>query len=64
MSCKAYGNKHMKVPWKQIFENDPEEQTEIAIEMKRRQHLRKCKIYKAGLPPNVAPLLQRSVELL
>ena len=64
MSCEAYGNKHRKVPWKQILENDPEEQTETAIEMKRRQHLRKCKIDKAGLPPNVAPLLQRSVELL
>ena len=33
----------MKVPWKQIFENDPEEQTEIAIEMKRRQHLKNVK---------------------
>ena len=58
MSCEAYGNNHMKVHWNKIFENDPEEQNEIAIEIQRRQHLRKRKEYEAGLPLQLAPLLQ------
>ena len=31
MSCEAYGNNHMTVHWNTVFENDPEEQNEIAI---------------------------------
>ena len=58
MSCKVYGNDHLKVHWNKIFENDPEEQNEIAIEIKRRQYLRKCKQDEAGLPLHLAPLLQ------
>ena len=58
MSCQAYGNNPLTVYWKQIFENHPEEQNEIALEVKRRQNIRKCKLDKAGLPPNLAPLLQ------
>ena len=58
MSCKAYGNDHLKVHWNKIFENEPEEQNEIAIEIKRRQYMRKCKQDEAGLPLHLAPLLQ------
>ena len=58
MGCEAYENNHLKVHWKKIFENDPKEQNEIAIEIKRRKHLRKCKLDEAGLPLHLAPLLQ------
>ena len=58
MECEANGNNHLKVHWNKIFENDPEEQNEIAIEIKRRKHLRKCKLDEAGLLLHLAPLLQ------
>ena len=63
MSCQKYGN-NLKTHWKLIFENDPDNQYEIATEVKRRHCIRKTKLDKAGLPPNMAPLLQTPVELL
>ena len=48
-----------EIDWKNIFENNPDEQNEIAIEIKRRQILRKSRLDKAGLPfHNMAPTLQ------
>ena len=48
-----------EIDWKNIFKNNPDEQNKIAIEIKRRQFLRKYKLYKAGLPVhNMAPMLQ------
>ena len=54
----------MKTEWKLVLENDPDNQIEIAKEVKRRHYIRKEKIDKAGLPSNVAPLLQLPVKLL
>lgn len=61
MTCGLYGNK-IEIPWTDIFENDSDTQCLIAIEIKRRQHMRKNKIEEVGLPHNLAPLLQISVE--
>ena len=61
MTCGLYGNK-IEIPWTDIFENDSDTQFLIAIEIKRRQHMRKNKIEEVGLPHNVAPLLRISVE--
>ena len=48
-----------EIDWKHIYENNPNEQNEIAIEIKRRQFLRKSRLDKAGLPVhNMAPMLQ------
>ena len=52
-----------EIDWKHIYENNPDEQNEIAIEIKRRQFLRKSRLDKAGLPVhNMAPMLQWPVE--
>ena len=58
MNCQTYGNSPSKIDWKDIFENDPDEQNTIAIEVKRRQKIRKQKLEEVGLPSNLAPLLQ------
>ena len=63
ISCPKYGNS-LNTDWKLIFENDPDNQFEIATEVKRRYYIRKDEIDKAGLPSNVAPLLQLPVELM
>ena len=62
MSCQEYENS-LKTDWKLIFENDPDNQFEISKEVKRRHFIRNTKLVKAGLPSNVAPLLQLPVEL-
>ena len=63
MNCTAYGNETCDIRWKDIFENDTDVQNKIAIEIKRRQVLRKFEIDKAGLPlHNLAPMLQSPVE--
>ena len=50
--------------WTNIFENYPDEQNSIAIEIRRQYSIRKLKMDEVGLPPlNLAPLLQRHVEL-
>ena len=36
MSCKSYGNSTVKTDWKTIFENDADNQYEVAKEVKRR----------------------------
>ena len=59
MSCLTYGNASCEVNWKEIFENDPDKQNKIALEIKRRHYIRKSKLDKAGLPSNhLAPMLQ------
>ena len=63
ISCLEYGNS-LKTDWKLIFENDPDNQFEIAKEVKRRYSIRKTKLDQAGLPSKVAPLLQLPVELM
>ena len=62
MSCLSYGNYDIDLNWKDIFEDDPEKQNIIAIEVNRRKQLRKTKL-EVGLPHQVAPLLQEPVEL-
>ena len=46
MNCTAYGNETCDIRWKDIFENDTDVQHKIAIEIKRRQVLRKLEIDK------------------
>ena len=59
MNCSSYGNNTCETRWNAIFENDPDEQNKITIEIKRRQLIRKFKIDKAGLPlHDLAPMLQ------
>ena len=63
MSCLAYGKSRNEITWKDIFENDPEKQHLIALEIKRRDYIRKSKLDKAGLPSqNLAPMLHLPVE--
>ena len=51
MSCQAYGKNPLTVCWKQMFENDPEEQNNIALEVKRRQSIRRLSDGFAIYPP-------------
>ena len=62
MSCKEYGHGKLTIDWKEIFLDDVNNQNKIAKEVKRRLFIRKTKLEKVGLPTNVAPLLQDSVE--
>ena len=62
MSCKEYGHGKLTIEWKEIFLDDVNNQNKIAKEVKRRLFIRKTKLEKVGLPTNVAPLLQDSVE--
>ena len=62
MSCLSYGNYDLDLNWKEIFEDDPEKQNRIAIEVYRRKLIMKTKL-EVGLPHQVAPLLPESVEL-
>ena len=48
MNCTAYGNETCDIRWKDIFENDTDVQNKIAIEIKRRQVLRKLEIDKVA----------------
>ena len=61
MTCDFYGNE-TEIPWTDIFGNDSDKQFLLANEIKKRQHMRKDKLEEVGLPYNVAPLLQMSVE--
>ena len=59
VNCSAHGNNTCETRWSDIFENDIDEQNKIAIEIKRRQSIRKFKIDKAGRQlHNLAPMLQ------
>ena len=59
MSCIAYGKVPFEMNWTNIFENDPDEQCLIAMEVRRRYTIRQLKINEVGLPLlNLAPLLQ------
>ena len=62
MTCRTYGKTSWEIDWKLIFLDDVENQNTVAKEVKRRQFIRKKKIEEAGLPPNMAPLLQYNVE--
>ena len=64
MTCSAYGNNPLVIHWSEIFGNDADKQVTIAKDIKRRQFLRKRKQEEVGLPPTLAPMLQKSsVEL-
>ena len=64
MNCTSYVKRPPEISWINIYENDPDEQSLIAMEVRRRYTIRKLKINEVGLPPlNLAPLLQSPVEL-
>ena len=59
MNCTSYGKRPPEISWINIYENDPDEQSLIAIEIRRRYAIRKLKLNEVGLPQlNLAPLLQ------
>jgi hypothetical protein len=59
MKCSAYGKGPFEMNWTNIYENDPDEQNLIAVEVRRRYSIRQLKVNEVGLPPlNLAPLLQ------
>ena len=62
MMCKEYGIGILNIDWKEIYENNFENQNQVAKEVKRRLFLRKAKLDKVGLPDNMAPMLQDPVE--
>ena len=62
MNCIDYGHGRKIIDWKEIYLDDVHNQNDIAKEVKRRQFIRKNKLEKAGLPSNMAPLLQDPVE--
>ena len=53
MCCKAYENVAPIHHWRKMFDNDPDDQFEIAENIKKRQRQRSKKIeqYEAGQPP-------------
>ena len=61
MNCEAYGKSSCKTNWMEIFGNDVHQQNVIAREIQRRHRLRKIKLEEVGLPPTLAPLLQRDL---
>ena len=61
MTCEQQGNE-IEIPWTDIFGNDSDKQCLIAKEIKKRQHMRTHKLEEVGLPHNLAPMLQVSVE--
>ena len=64
MKCSSYGQTELNILHTEFFENNPEDQYEIAKEIKRRIQIRKRKLDEVGLPSKLAPLLQdTSVEL-
>ena len=46
----------------EIFGNDSDKHCLIANEIKKRQRMRMHKLEEVGLPQNLAPMLQASVE--
>ena len=62
MKCKEYGIGILNIDLKEIYENNVENQNQVAKEVKRRLFLRKAKLDKVGLPANMAPMLQDPVE--
>ena len=44
MSCLSYGKSCIELDWKDIFDDDPEKQNTIAVEVNRRKNIRKTKI--------------------
>ena len=63
MTCQCYGPTDSEIVYTEIFENNPEYQYHVAIEIKRRLDIRKTKLDEVGLPQTLAPLLQDTVEL-
>ena len=61
MTCTLYGEE-IETPLEEIFGNEVDKQCLIAIEIKRRQQMRNSKLEEVGLPDNLAPMLQASVE--
>ena len=61
--CLSYGKPILEIDWREIFGDYPEKQNTIALEVNRRNKIRKSKIQEVGLPPQLAPLLQDTVEL-
>ena len=59
-SCLSYGNPFIELDWQDIFGDDPEKQNTMAVEVNRRENIRKKKNKKkmVGLPPQLASLLQ------
>ena len=61
MTCQLYENE-IEIPCTELFGNDSDKQFLIVSEIKKRQHMRKHKLEEVGLPYNLAPLLQVSVD--
>ena len=61
MTCKLYGEE-IDTPLKEIFGTEVDKQYKIAIKIKRTRQMRNIKLEEIGLPDNLAPLLQASVE--
>ena len=55
MQCNAYKNIPPTHPWRKILGNNPDEQFEIAENIKKRQRQRSTKIenHEAGQPEDV-----------
>ena len=60
--CESYKKTSWEIDWKEIFGNNVKNQNTVAIEVKRRQFIRKKKLDKVGRPTILAPLLQTCVE--
>ena len=63
MTCQCYGPTDIEIVYTEIFDNNPEYQYHVAMEIKRRIKIRKHKLDEVGLPQTLASLLQDTVEL-